>query len=182
MQLKPALNAGEQTATAVLRRVEATGRLSTSQYSSGSQVACHWSAFAGQAAAELHHDLRLRQFAHRFAVAQPQVGARQRLPGLRQDIADQRPAEVCAHSATFPSAALILPATTTPRFAARRTSRAASRFPSALTQPGFIALPPVAELLLPLHAGLIHIAIQRFGERTVDMHPAGVQRPALVDG
>jgi hypothetical protein len=40
MQLKPAVNAGEQTAAAVLRRVEATGRLSTSQYSSGSQV-CH---------------------------------------------------------------------------------------------------------------------------------------------
>ena len=49
--------------------------------------------FAGQAAAELHDDLRLRQLADRFAVAQPQVGARQRLPGLRQDIADQRPAE-----------------------------------------------------------------------------------------
>ena len=94
MQLKPALNAGEQTAAAVLRRVEAAWQIIHQPVFirlAGRLPLEH--AFAGQAAAELHHDLRLRQFADRFAVAQPQVGARQRLPGLRQDIADQRPAE-----------------------------------------------------------------------------------------
>jgi hypothetical protein len=41
MQIQPAVHRADQTTTAVLRRVEAPGRLSTSQYSSGSQVACH---------------------------------------------------------------------------------------------------------------------------------------------
>lgn len=50
-------------------------------------------AFAGQAAAQLNNDLRLRQFADRFCVAEPQIGAGKRLPGLREHIANQRPTE-----------------------------------------------------------------------------------------
>ncbi len=76
---------------------------------------------------------------------------RQRLSGLRQHVANQRPAKSCAHSATFlPSSALMRPATTTRAFVARRTSRAVFHFPDeALTQPRFVVLPPVAQPLLP---------------------------------
>lgn len=105
----------------MLRRVEATGQIIHQPVFirlAGRLPLEH--AFAGQAAAELHDDLRLRQLADRFAVAQPQVGARQRLPGLRQDIADQRPAEGLrplsdlfpfrgAHSARHDDAAFLSP-------------------------------------------------------------------------
>ena len=119
-------------------------------------------AFAGQAATELHDDLRLRQFADRFTVAQPQVGARQRLPGLRQDIANQRPAEglrpfshfftFCgAHPTRDHYAAFLPPEEPVALFLTLHLQR--------LTQPGLIALPPVAELLLPPQPGIVHIAI-----------------------
>ena len=80
-----------------------------------------------------------------------------------------------AHSARHDHAALLPPEEPVALFLTFPLQR--------LTQPGLIALPPAAELLLPLHAGIIHIAIQRFGERAVDMHPAGVQlAQRLVDG
>jgi hypothetical protein len=84
----------------------------------------------------------------------------------------------------FPSAALILPATTTPRFCRQKNqSRCFSLSSAAPDAARVYRSATSAELLLPLHAGIIHIAIQRFGERAVDMHPAGVQRAQrLVDG
>ena len=83
VKLKPAVNAGEQTTAAVLRRIETAGQIIHQpvfiRLAGGLPLQ---DPLAGQAAAELNHDLRLRQLAHRFAVAQPQVSARQRLPGL----------------------------------------------------------------------------------------------------
>ena len=42
-------------------------------------------------------------------------------------------------------------------------------------QPGVIRLPPVAQRLLPGEAGVIHIAVQRFRERAINVHAAGMQ-------
>lgn len=50
-------------------------------------------------------------------------------------------------------------------------------------QPGFFILPPVAETLLPDQTGVIHIAIQRFGKRTVNVQRARMKHgERIVDG
>ena len=179
MQIQPLFHRADQPTTAVMSRVEAAGEIIHDpvffRFTGGLPLQ---HAFTGEAAAQLYNDLRLLQFAHRFAVCQPQVGARQRLPGLGKDVANQRPAErFCppgdfftfsgAHATRDDNAPLLSPEKPVALLFAFQMQ--------GLPQPGFIALPPRAELLLPLHAGVIHLAVQRLGERTVDMDTAGMQ-------
>jgi hypothetical protein len=166
-----------------MRRVEATGQIVHQPVFfrlAGRLPLQH--AFTGQAAAQLHNDLRLRSSL--TALPLPATGRRTAAAARfeRTSPISGQPS-VFAHSATFlPSAALIRPRR--PRrvlppenqsrcFSLSRCRSAAARVYRSATS---------AELLLPLHAGIIHLAIQRFGERTVDMHTAGMQRAQrLID-
>ena len=178
MLFKPAVDGAHQPATAMLGGIQSPRQIIHQPvlfgFAGGLPLQ---NAFAGQAAAQLNNDLRLRQFTDRLAVTQPQVGAGERLPGLREHIANQRPAEgfrplghldalFRAHPSGDHHAAFLPPEKPVALLFTFQMQR--------VTQPGLVALPPITELLLPLGAGVVHIAIQRFGKRTVNMNAAAV--------
>ncbi len=139
-------------ASTMVCRIKSPFNVINNPVPSGSQLACHCRS---------RLPVRLLPAAPQFAPVAvrwslwhclTKIGTRQRLSGLRQHVANQRPARVCAHRATFlPSSALMRPAPPRRVFAARRTSRAVFHFPERrFTQPRLIALPPVAKTLLQL--------------------------------
>ncbi len=136
-------------ASTMVCRIKSPFNVINNPVSSGSQLACHCRS---------RLPVRLLPVAPQFAPVAvrwslwhclTEIGTRQRLSGLRQHIANQRPPRVCAHSATFlPSSALMRPEPPRRAFVARRTSRAVFHFPTRrFTQPRFVVLPPVAQPL-----------------------------------
>ena len=184
MLLQPLLDIADQSTPAMVCRVQAAGeRVYQPVFVrlAGKLPLQH--PFAGEAAADLHHNLRLLQLADRRRITQPQIGAGQRLPGLRQYVANQRPAQrfgpfgdafalFRAHAPRHHYAAFLPPEEPVALDRALLMQRFA--------QPGFISLPPVAQRLLPGQPGVIHIAVQRFRERAINVDAARMQRPQRI--
>ncbi|CCJ89214.1 hypothetical protein BN132_1142 [Cronobacter turicensis 564] len=176
MVFKPCGDIRHQPTPAMMRRIEPPGQRIDNPVLLRTTFALPLQyAFTGQAAAKLHDNLRLRQQRGGIRVREPEIGARQRLAGLRQYIADQRPAktrrplrDVLAFLRREPAcqhhAALFAPE--------RPVSLRADGLRILIAQPGRVHLPPFARRLLPRKARIVQLAIERFGERTVDMQRA----------
>ncbi len=125
-----------------------------------------------QARSQLDDNLCLRQLGDRFRVPQPEVGAGQRLARLGKHVTNQRPAKrLCplrrkltfrrTHPPGYHHAALLTPEEPVALFSAFQMR--------LLAQPGFFALPPVSQLLLPDEASIVHFTVQRLGKRAVNV-------------
>ena len=160
---------------------------STIQYSSGSQLACHWrSRFPVRLLPSCTTICACCSSLVALALPNQRSAHGSGCPVCDSIVANQRPAKSlrpqCNFFALFHSCAR-----QPPRRAFCRQKNQSRCFSLSrrgrFTQPRFVVLPPVAQPLLPANPGVVHFAIQRFSKRAVDMDSTSMKRTeSVVDG